>query len=264
MELLCCFKIVADLDKVVARDWDSAPIPGPDISYVRKVISCYDEAGLETALRIKDSAEKSGNSVSLTAVTLGYGSYDYFFRSLFALGFQRIVQIRLPEPVVFAAERVSSAICQVFADRHFDAVICGVQSADSSGGTTPYLLAKKIGIPCIPNVIDMSYQNGALHISRETAHGESAATIKTAAVFAIGNSTSPYLRMATVKKRLAASAMCPEIVEAAALAPSCSEGLELLGFSKKKGNRSCVFVEGDTCMEKAENFLKLCPEVRKA
>lgn len=263
MNILCCFKIVADYDKVVQRDWDTAQIPGPDLSYVGRIISCYDEAGLESALRIKDAAEKSGDTVSLSAVTLGNGSYDYFFRSLFALGFERIVQISLPEPVTFTPERVSSAICEVFEGQQFDAVICGVQSADGCGGTSPYLLAKKLAMPCIPNVIEIGYQKDSLRIRRETVSGESSATVSRPAVYAIGNSVNPFLRMATVKKRMAAAQCQPEIIEAADLGECENEPVVLQGFAHSKAGRGCVFVEGESCAQKAENLLKLCPEVKR-
>lgn len=264
MNILCCFKIVADYDKVVQRDWDTAQVPVPDLSYVRKIISCYDEAGLETALRIKDSAEKCGDTVFLNAVTLGNGGYDYFFRSLFALGFERIVQISIPEPVTFTPERISTAICEVFEGQRFDAVICGVQSADGCGGTTPYFLAKKLNMPCIPNAIEICYHKDCLHIRRETVSGESSATVLCPAVYAIGNSVNPFLRMATVKKRMAAAQCQPEIIDGASLLKSEKEPVVLQSFVHSKSGRGCVFVEGDSCTQKAENLLKLCPEVKRA
>lgn len=262
MNILCCFKIVADYDKVVQRDWDAARLPGPDTSYVRRIISCYDEAGLETALRIRDAAQKCGDSVSLTAVTLGDGSYDYYFRSLFALGFERVVQICMPEPVSFTPERVASAICQVFEGQSFDAVICGVQSAEG-GGTTPYVLAKKLSMPCIPNVMELSYTASGLSVRRETASGESTASVLCPAVYAIGNSVNPFLRMATVKMRMAAAERQAEMLDAAELNTCEGETVELRGFARGKTGRGCVYVEGDSCKEKAENLLKLCPEVKR-
>ena len=225
---------------------------------------CNDEAGLETALRLRDEAKKAGDDLSLTAVTLGSGSYDYFFRSLFALGFERIVQIRLPEPVCFTPERVSRAIAHVFSGEVYDAVICGVQSADTSGGTTPYLIAKKMALPCIPNVIEMKYKSGLLAIRRETAGGESSATINTPAVYAVGNSVNPYLRMATVKNRLAAAQLQPEFIDASDLSLPDVEPLELIGFVGRKSGKTCTFVEGDSCAEKAASLIKLCPEVKSS
>lgn len=264
MNILCCFKIVSDLDNVVQRDWDTAQIPGPDLSYVRKLISCYDEAGLEAALRIRDSAEKSGESVTLSAVTLGSGSYDYFFHSLFALGFKRIVQVRLPDPVTFTPELVSHTIAHVFDGCPFDAVICGAQSADGSGGTTPYLLSKCLGLACLPNVIDMSYESGALRIRREIPGGESSTAINVPAVYAVGNSAHPYLRMATVRQRLAVSDLQPEFVDGLSLPLPNFQSVELVGFTSQKSGKGCEFVAGDSCVEKAKSLLSLCPEVKRA
>ena len=45
-------------------------------------------------------------------------------------------------------------------------------------------------------------------------------------------------------------------------APEAPEGLRLLRVSRPAGGRACVFVEGESCAEKAAALLKLCPEVR--
>lgn len=262
MNILCCFKISPDYDKVVAKDWKNAQPPAPDTSYVPKQFGCYDEAGLETALRLRDSAEARGRPVTVTAVTVGNGKYDYFARVLFALGVQRVVRITLPEPVDFQPEAVSAAICNAFPSETFDAVVCGVQSAEG-GGMTPYLLARKLGIPCLPNVTALRCQETGIRVTRETQRGESEATVTAPAVYAVGNSKSPYLRLSTVKKRMSVSQMHPETIALENLPAPAPEQLSLLRFTCARSGRACVFVAGDTCAQKAENLLKLCPEVRK-
>ena len=263
MNILCCFKISPDCDKVVAKDWENAQPPAPDMSYVPKQFGCYDEAGLETALRLRDSAQARGVPVTVTAVTVGDGKYGYFARVLFALGVQRVVRIALPEPVSFQPEAVSAAICNAFPDETFDAVVCGVQSAEG-GGMTPYLLAKKLGLPCLPNVTALHCQENGIRVTRETQSGESEVTVTAPAVYAVGNSKSPYLRLSTVKKRMAVAQLRPETIAPEDLPAPAPETLSLLRFTCARSGRACIFVEGETCAQKAENLLKLCPEVRKA
>ena len=91
MNILCCFKLVNDLDLVMETDWQAASVSGVDLSYSKRIINCYDEAGLETALRIKDCAERCGEDVFISAVTVGDGNYDAFFKNLFAVGIGRIL-----------------------------------------------------------------------------------------------------------------------------------------------------------------------------
>ncbi len=258
MNILCCFKISPDYDKVVSADWCAAKPPAPDTSYVPKELGCYDEAALEMALRLKDEAERAGVSVTVTAVTVGEGQCDHFARGLFALGVGRVVQLRLPQALDFQPGTVSEAIAEAFSDLRFDAVFCGAQSSEG-GGMTPYLLAKKFEMPCLPNVTELHYHQNGLRVTRETFNGESEVTVTAPAVYAVFNSRHPFLRMATVKKRLAVADMGAEIMEFSASVP---ERFALLRFSYDAGGRPCVFVEGESCMEKAEKLLQLCPEVR--
>ncbi len=262
MELLCCFKIVPDYEKVVSRDWLSAPLTGPDVSYVPRIISCFDEAGLEAALRLKDSAEKCGVSAAITAITVGSGSYDYFFRSLFAAGVQHIIQVPIAEPSAFSPGEIAEAICSNLPQKTFDAIICGARSADSCLGAVPYLLAKRLGLPCLPNVLELGCHQQGISALWELERGTCSAVVSTPAVYAVGNSPHPYLRMATVKKRLAAANLSPLVAQPFCPCRSGEEPFELLKLSPRRSSRSCIFIEGDDCLQKAQELLKLCPEVK--
>lgn len=259
MEILCCFKIVPELDKVLTADWREVQPSGPNLSYVPQVIGCYDEAGLETALRIRDGAEAVGETVNITCVTLGGGDYGYFFRGLFALGVGRIVQIRPQRNLTFSPLAVADAVCDIFSDSRFDAVICGVQSSDGNNGLTPYLIAKGMGMPCIPNVTEIRFEPSGLRVSREVRGGSRTVKIAAPAVYAVGNSVNPFLRMPTVKKRMAAAETPFETVEL----PAGSESpTTIVTLVPKAAGESCAFVPGDSAAEIAGNLLKLCPEVR--
>ena len=265
MNIVCCFKLVNDLDLVMEKDWLSASTSAVDLSYVKRIINCFDEAGLETALRIKDAAEKQGEKVLISAITVGDGNYEAFFKNLFAVGIDRILQLKVETNSPFAPDKISSLLCEAAKRCEYDAVITGMQSADGSNGLSPYLLAKKLEIPCISNVTELRYiKNGALRVSSDTGNGLRRATVGTCALFAIGNSVNPYLRMATLKRKLAVSQMTAEIIELADLSESIGKDAELCKLNRKKNERHCVFVQGETCDEKVENLLKAYPEVRKA
>lgn len=259
MEILCCFKIAPELDKVLLSDWVDVSPSGPKLDYVPRAIGCYDEAGLETALHIRDAAEKLGETVNITCVTLGGGDYGYFFRWLFALEVNRIVQIKTERDLTFSPRAVAEAVCGVFSDRRFDAVICGVQSADGNNGLTPYLIAKGMGLPCIPNVTEIDFEPAGLRVSREVRGGSRTAKITAPAVYAVGNSLNPFLRLSTMKKRLAAAGTPFETVELTALSDAAATAVT---FMPKSVGEGCTFVSGDSAAEKAQSLLKLCPEVR--
>ncbi|MEG0941656.1 MAG: hypothetical protein RSE64_07130 [Oscillospiraceae bacterium] len=259
MNILCCFKIVNDLDLIMERDWDAAGSAGLDLSYAKKIINCFDEAGLETALRIKESAEKSGEAVSITAVTIGNGNFDGFFKNLFAVGIDKIIQIKSDTASPFNPKKTAEILCKAALDSDFNLIICGKQSADGASGMTPYLLARELSIPCISNVTELKYENGAIRALCDTGAGSCKKTVHIPALYTIGNSANPYLRMATLKRKLAVSKMSAEILE---LSEKPEEAAEPIELSRQKSTRKCVFIEGKTCAEMAKKLLADHPEVR--
>ena len=264
MNILCCFKLVNDYDLVMEKDWLSASSSGIDLSYAKRIINCYDEAGLETAIRIKESAESLGDKVSVTALTVGNGNYEPFFKNLFAVGIERIIQVKAPSEQLFVPNRIASILFEAATLSKYDAIITGIQSADSSSGLTPFLLAEKLKIPCISNVTALQYADGALRATCDNGRGIRRATVNTRALYAVGNSTSPYLRMATLKQKLAVSKMTAEIFEPSELSQSFGTGYELCSLSREKADRHCVFLQGENCDELAKNLFSAYPEVMKA
>ena len=263
MNILCCFKIVSDLDLVMERDWSSADKSGVDLSYVKKIISCFDEAGLETALRLKDIVEKQGETVHITAITVGSGKYDSFFKNLFAVGVEKIIQGTLPADMFFSPDRLSAYLSELAGGTKYDLVITGTQSADGANGLTPYYLANRLGVPCINNVSELQYTDGKLKATCDTENGVRRCTVKAPALFAIGNSVNPYLRMATLKQKLAVSTLSAEFHELSETSFIGNRDAELLSLSREKKERRCVFVEGETCEAKAAKLLEVYPEVSK-
>lgn len=259
MNILCCFKISPDYDKVVEKDWAAAELSGPDTSYVPHGPGCYDEAALELALRLRDEGQKRGESVRITAATVSNATPAAFARQLYALGVDRVVRVEAPGTDNFRSETVSAALFSAFSGEKFDLVVCGAQSAEG-GGMTPYRLAQKLGFPCLADVTDLSLADGGVRVAREVPGGERRATVTVPAVYAVGSAKHPYLRMATVRQRMAVSNRVPDVCEVQAR--EASEGLRLLRLKRPAGGRACVFVEGEDCGEKAEALLKICPEVR--
>ena len=260
MNILCCFKISPDYDKVVEKDWAAVGSNGPDTSYVPRSPGCYDEAALELALRLRDEATARGDTVRVTAATVSNTAPAAFVRQLYALGVDRVVRINAQGAADFRPGAVSAVLCSAFSGESFDLILCGAQSAEG-GGLTPYRLAQRFGFPCFADVTDLHLTtSGGVRATREVPGGERSATVTIPAVYAVGNAKHPYLRLATVRQRMAVSNRVPDELEAPTA--ETTEPLRLLRFSRPAGGRSCVFVEGESCAEKAAALLALCPEVR--
>lgn len=263
MNILCCFKIVNDLDLIMEKDWMTASASAVDLSYAKKIINCYDEAGLETAIRIKEHAQSFGEDVFITAITVGDGNFDAFFKNLFAVGIDRILQVKVSDNMSFTPDKVSSILCEAAKFCRYDAVITGISSADGSNGLTPYLLAKKLGIPCIGNVTEIQYTGGVLRAFCDTGRGLRRATVNVPALYAIGNSVNPYLRMATLKQKLAVSKLSAEVIELPVHLEHDNQDAVLFSLKYEKSERHCVFIRGGGCQEMARNLIAAYPEVSK-
>lgn len=262
LNILCCFKIVNDYDLVTKSDWEAAGESGPDLSYVKTLISCFDEAGLETALRLKDSAEKQGQNVRITALTLGGGNYDAFFKNLFALGVERIIQGKTAALLPFSPHSAACAIERLVSPERYDLVITGLRSADGENGLTPFYLAKRLGLPVLSNVTALSLENGALRFSCDTGRSVLSGQLCAPAVVAVGNSVNPYLRMATLRQKLAVSGKTAEIVELAQMPEEPANAPQLCALGYEKTQRSCTFITGESSAEKARALISACPEVK--
>ena len=249
MNILCCFKIVNDLDAVIEQDWLNADRDGVDVSYAKRVVSCYDEGALECALRVKDEAGNAGVNVRITAVTVGNGDYEVFFKNMFAVGIDRITQISTDEELPFSPERTAERIAKYVSDDSYDAVLTGMQSADGANGTTPYLLADMLGMPCINHVTTLHFTPRGLCVSFDTGWSRRSGTVSVPALFAVGNSECPYLRIATLREKLGVSSMAAQMV--ADSDGSVCGRREPCSLTREKRSRNCVILDGEDAGEKA-------------
>ena len=209
MKILVCFKIVQDLDTVMEKDWDEAALSGWDIGYTKKVINCYDEAALECALRLRDTVRGQGGQAEVTAVTIG-SCGEIFYKNMFAVGIQRVLEIAAPEQDLrFSPNLVAAELAR--AAGGYDLILCGRQNSMGDNGATPFALGWALGIPCIPNAVSLVWKAGALGVMIERENGIRRAQLALPAVVAVGNSDTPYLRVATLREKLAVSKMKPEV-----------------------------------------------------
>lgn len=256
MNILVCFKIVNDFETVMEKDWENTASDDFDISYTKRIIDCYDEAALECALRIRDAALSGTDPVQITSVTIGNGAYDIFYRNMFAVGISRIIQIKTDKDMRFTPYLAASALAKIA--EGYDAIIMGCQSSEGNNGQTQYALAHLLGWPCISNVVGIKVREGGLRVRYEREGGFRSATVKTPAVYAMGNSDCPYLRVATLREKLAVAKSTPEIIEYPDLeiCEKLPRDFALDSLYRRKTKRQCSFIQGDTSYDKALELYK--------
>jgi electron transfer flavoprotein alpha/beta subunit len=93
LKIVVCFKVTPDFEQVLPSDFENFS-PYIDLNYVRRVISCFDEAALELALRIKDGRAAKNLPTECVALTYADALQSTFSRTLFAAGFDEIELIK--------------------------------------------------------------------------------------------------------------------------------------------------------------------------
>jgi len=267
MNITVCFKIMADLSM-----FPDGAVEGnclPDLSFARHGFTCFDESSLEMALKLQDRLAGFPEKTELTALTIDGQKADHFLMHLYALGYDHAVRVE-PEnsmDLLFHPLKTSgilSACIKHIGNQHL--VICGIQGGEGGSGQTGFLVAERLGWPCIRDVMDVGINGPAgLTITSRTGGGTMTQTIDLPAVLVTGNSPcSPYLRVPTLKQKLNAAAKKiivpglkdPDMEDKDLIKPD----KELKRLSRPESHRPFTLIQGKTAEDKArilyEHYLK--------
>ena len=243
MKILACFKIVHDFERITPAELIALRDGALSISTFKRQFGSYDEAALENARRLAVEARKNGDC-QLDAATVGECE-PRFAQDLYALGFDRVFQIR-------ASQKDAAAnLCRLIeAQGGYDVILTGRQAWPDESGLTPYWIAKRLSLPCIAQVIDLEQTPGGVRVVSQTDGGTFVRTITVSAVYSIAEAKHSYLQIATLREKLATR---DKRVHEIAGAPVEAHGgggehLRLLYESTEK---QCRFLEGETVDEKA-------------
>lgn len=244
MKICVCFKIVPDLDQVLDGDWKDID-GGLDTSYVKKGFNCFDESALEMALRIREALEES---VSCTAVTVGGGPLG-LIKGLYAVGFDRVVNIAL-EDREFCPERVAALLYDFIQLEGFDLVLTGLQAGMADTGMIPPLLAESLGWPLIEEVVAAMPLAQGICFTCESPDSLEMLTVEGPVVASVGDARHPYLRVATLRQKMASSKIEIECFKASL----SIEESEPPRFNHLKREKNCRLITGQNTQEKAACF----------
>lgn len=246
MKICVCFKIVPDLDQVLEGDWKDVD-GGLDTSYVKKGYNCFDEAALEMALRLRDSSEEA---VFSTAVTVG-GGLSGLLSGLYAVGFDRVVDISL-EDREFCPELVAGILAEFIETEGFDLVLTGRQAAMADTGMVPPLLAEALGWPLIEDAVSGALLERGIYFACEGPDRGEGLTVTGPVVASVGEARHPYLRVATLRQKMASSkreieGFCPSGILKKEDPPA---------FRQIKKVKHCHYLEGSEMPEKVMTFFE--------
>lgn len=212
--IAACFKITDDFDELTAQDWRKPFENGrPVTNFVRRILGCFDEATLENALLLRNDCETANITTKLSAVTINPGYSEHILKRIKAVGYDNITCLRTDENLDFRPDVTAGLLTEYIKQEQADIVLCGMQSAPGNTGTVPVLLAEKLKYDIFNSVVRITVENGKIFALCEYKQGYLKYRLTHKSVCVMGNTEKSYLRIPTLKEKLAVKDFAPEIKE---------------------------------------------------
>lgn len=162
MNILVCMKQVPDSETRVKIAADGKSV---DLTSVNMVINPFDEFAIEEGIRIR---EKHGGEV--TVLTLGVEKAESDIRKALAMGADKGILLKT-EPG-FSGD-VAHALAEEIKTGSYDIVLFGKQAIDDDSAQMPQMIAEKLDLPCVTNVIkfELAAEGKACLVEREIEGG---------------------------------------------------------------------------------------------
>jgi electron transfer flavoprotein beta subunit len=261
MRILVSFKVTPDYEALRETDW-AAATGGVETRYVRRILNCFDESALETALRLSEALSGRAIAPELGAVTVAGREADPFLRTLRALGYGKAVRIQSEAALDFAPA-ATAALIAGYAQLHgSDLVMLGCRSGPGDGGTVPFLVAGTLGWPCLSQVVAIEpLGDDRLRVDSVADDGLLRVTLRLPCVLAVGNAPVSQLRVPTLTQRLAGRGEEVEVLSPRDVGVDLDdelrrEGRVLAGLETIDRSRPGVVIHGATPHDKARNLFE--------
>lgn len=258
LKILVCFKIVPDIDTITNEEWIKIS-KNESLDYAKKIFSSYDEAALETALKIMDDAKNMDIEFELTALTIASKKLriDKFSKNLYAVNFDKVVKINHEKNLDFSPVKISELIAEyVENNEKFNAILMGKQDNVGDHGIVPAYTAEMLNYIYIPHTIDIKLTERGFLSENMTSNSKNTQLVEKPAIYALDNMKNTYLRIATLREKLATkNKETIKIVK-----NSFDDIKQPLNLYREENERECSFIKGESIKIKADklfnNYLK--------
>ena len=259
MRILVCFKVVDDLDDLLAEDWRQLTPAGPDTGCCKRVLGCFDEAALESALRLRDELADAGGA-ELTALTADPGYSEHLLSALPAVGYDRVACAESGADLRYDPAGTASILKEYISKNGpYDLILCGRQAPPANSGAVPLLLAEALELDAVCDAEDMRMgpdaARGALTVVSALDEGVCERDYPLPLLVTVGSARHSYLRMPTLREKLAAKNKKPEHADGL---PRASSGARLVCLEAVDRSRRCVMLPKDAraaASELCESYL---------
>ena len=200
MEILVCMKQVPDDSVEIRLDASGKP----DFSRAEPQGNAFDTYALELAVRFTEA-----NGGTVTVVSVGPEDNKVCLKNALAVGAKNAFHIS-DEGIDSADAHVTAALLAAAVGRieeengaKFDMVLCGRESTDYIGSEVGELLAEKLGLPFVSDIVEASPADGGLKVKKELESGYLMVDVAVPALLTVSRPDYDP-RYPTIKSKLAA------------------------------------------------------------
>ena len=240
--------------RVEGGSWRPAPGLGP------LIMGPFERSALELAMKLKDAC-----GARVTALTVGEDGAVDGLRKALAVKVDEAVRVSVTDAAHLEPARTADLI--VAALRRLpdvDLVVAGRQAGDWDHGQVGYLLAERLGWPCVGLVRRAWPEGDQFRVRHDHAEGQEVLMVQLPAVLTVTNDDDLLLRMARVNDLMAAQRRPLTNWPAEELEPgSGSEpGLEVEALWIPERGSACEFIGGRDAAEMAANAVRRLREMK--
>ena len=224
----------------------------------------YERNALEVALKLKDS----GAADKVTAITAaGKGAVESLRKAL-AVRADAAVLVDVGDAADLdpaqTAELLAAAVRKL---GDVDVVLAGRQAGDWDHGQVGYLVAERLGWPCVALVQRATVENGALRLTRQGPGGREVVEARPPVVLTVTNDETNVLRLPRVQDLMAARRQAitewgPADLGLEGEALAAAAGAEILDLRIPQRESQCELIEGDDPGEVAARLVRRLRELK--
>ena len=263
MKIAVWFKIIADYERMSQKDWEWDEHYSVDTGFVRRIFNCFEESALEMALRLSRPLENLTDTAELTALTVDDEQGDLFLKHLISVGYDHAVRICSNKKIDlrFNPLSISHLISSYMNQHDHQLVFFGMQGGEGDNGQTGFLVAEQLGWPCIREVTQVirAESPDSLKVTSRIDGATLVQIVKLPLVLIIGHSQDcPYLRIPNLKQKLDAKKKQVTLLSEHDLKVDnmvlLNKDKTLITLQRHKASQSCIFLEGNTARDQAQQL----------
>jgi electron transfer flavoprotein beta subunit len=133
------------------------------------LLSELDEYAVEQALQIKEKREAEGETVEVTALTVGPAAAEAAIRKALQMGADKAIHVA--DDAIAGSDAVATSLVLAEAVKKagaFDLVVCGLAATDSMMSVVPPMLAERLGVPQVTLAAVVETRGDQVRIKRDT------------------------------------------------------------------------------------------------